>query len=118
MKNITQPEIEQRHFELTFASGSALSGGAGIYLVAVGAIEMPSAFDGAVLTMQASLDGAVWQDIYDQYGTEMSIAVAPDRTVALMPVDLWPFRFVRFRSGTSAVPVTQSADRILRIACR
>ena len=85
MKSITQPEITQRFFELTMANGAALTDDAAIYGVMVGAIELPAAFSGTQLTMQASLDGVTWNNVHDQFGTELVITVAPSRMGSSLP---------------------------------
>ena len=85
------------------------------------AIYMPAAWTAAALTFQAcpTADGT-FQDVYADDGTgtamaELSIPVAQGKvyTFDAAAMKLAPFRYVKFRSGTSATPVSQASDRTL-----
>lgn len=83
------------------------------------AIEMPSAWDAANITLAASktLSGT-YINVYDQFGTEVTITAAASRFIVLPPADWWSFRYIKLRSGTSGTPVNQTAARTLTIHCR
>lgn len=102
--------------QTTIASGSAL----GDALLNLGnqhlvGISMPAAWTAAALTFQHSLDGSAWQNCYDQYGAEISLTVAADTFVVVPPLLIVAPAWLRVRSGTSASPVNQAADRTLTL---
>lgn len=79
-------------------------------------IVMPAAWTTANLTFQAaSASGGTFQDVYDDAGTEVSVTVAASRTIGVNKPALAPFRYLKFRSGTSGSAVTQAAQRVLTL---
>lgn len=78
------------------------------------AIIMPTSWDAANLTFQASSDIAgTYQNVYDSTGTELSVTAAAARHIVLTPASFAGMRFIKVRSGTSGTPVTQTAARTL-----
>lgn len=97
----------------TFAtSGLNLAG-----LIPTG-ILMPSAWTAAALTAQVSADNATWSDLFDRNGIEVTFQAAASRYIVIEPSLLTGTLLFRLRSGTSAVPVNQAADRDLTIFFR
>lgn len=82
------------------------------------AIVMPDAWNAADLTFQASADGATWQNVYDQFGGEVMVMAAAGRWITIEPASFAGVRHLRVRSGTSAVPVNQTANRTLTFVVR
>jgi hypothetical protein len=78
-------------------------------------IVMPSGWTAAALTFQVSPDGQNFFNLYDAFGTEVTVQAALSRAISLSAVDWLAFRFIKIRSGTSAVPVAQGAERILTL---
>ena len=68
-------------------------------------IILPSTWTAANVTMQGSVDAVNWFEIYDAFGNEVVITgtvgvmIATDNFAGCI--------YLKFRSGTSAVPVTQ-----------
>lgn len=82
----------------------------------VSAIEMPAAWTAAGLTFQAcSTKDGTFVDLYDDGGTEVSANAAASRAVAIDAAagSLSAIRYLKVRSGTSAAPVVQAAERTL-----
>ncbi|HWL80112.1 MAG TPA: hypothetical protein VNR89_04105 [Roseomonas sp.] len=103
---------------VSFSSGASTSGAFAVENRVLLSILMPSAWDAAALTLQASADGAAWFNVFDQSGMEVSIQASAGRLILLdirLPLGL---PLVRFRSGTSAAPVVQSAARTLVVSSR
>ena len=105
----------------TIANGESLSIGldlgAGRVLCA---IDMPADWDTAGLTFQASavLDG-VYDDLYDQYGTEKTVTAAADRYISLDDPAFWlGVRYLKVRSGTAASAVNQNAARTIYLVTK
>jgi hypothetical protein len=74
------------------------------------AIVMPSGWDAASLTFQASPDGVTYYNVYDS-ATERSLTVDVSRFLHVDMEDWLGVRFLKLRSGTAATPVDQTAAR-------
>lgn len=76
----------------------------------------------ADLTLQASIDNSTFYDVYDSYGNEILIKTTAFTTsskfIPLSPIDYVPFSFLRFRSGTSTIGVTQTGARTITLITR
>jgi hypothetical protein len=101
----------------TIASGASLSsevrvpGGK-----AVVAILMPATWTTANLTFSVSFDGATYQNLYDDLGSEVTVVAATgDRVIRLMPSEWWAAPFFKLRSGTSGTPVNQAGARTITL---
>jgi hypothetical protein len=106
------------------ASGQSLSGIVALNgEFAVVGIIMPAAWTAAPLTWQISMDPidatpTNFFDVYDDLGAELSVTVAANRAVMLSNTIYIAGRFFRVRSGPSATPVTQAADRAISLIYR
>lgn len=101
----------------TIANAGSLSPAVAVHGALVGII-MPAAWTAANLTFQAGMtSGGPFYDVYDD-GTERAILsanIVTGRMVALN-LGLWlPVNYIKLRSGTSAVPVPQGADRVFTL---
>ena len=95
------------------AVGTALSAGVQINNIDIVGLLMPAVWDAAAITLQQSVDGAAWSGIYDQNGVEMTLQAAAGRYIVLPPSLLAGIGWIRIRSGTTATPVNQTANRTL-----
>lgn len=82
------------------------------------AIFMPATWVAASLTFQGSVDGTNFYNLYDEGGNEITFTVAQQRTVVLAAASLAGVPYLKFRSGTSALAVNQTADRVLTVMLR
>lgn len=101
---------------VTIANGASLSSEVDLGGYALTAIQMPTAWTAASLTFQAATaSGGTFQDVYDDLGNEITVQAAASRCIGIDAVAgaLAPLRFIKIRSGTSATPVNQGADRTL-----
>lgn len=98
---------------VTIASGASLSGAADFGDRRLGAIIMPASWTAAAMTIQVSVDGTNYYNLYDQDGVEFSMSADASRTIVIDPSYFGLIRYVKVRSGTAGVPVNQGADRIL-----
>jgi hypothetical protein len=86
-------------------------------------IWAPNAWTAAVLTFQGSPNGVNWDDLVDQAGAVVSLPLvgATDgfERAFFVPRE-WTLgaKFIRFRSGTSALPVNQVAARLIAFSYR
>jgi len=102
----------------TIALNASLSGAIAIGNTTPVALIMPAAWTAAGLTLQASVDGVAYNDVYDQYGNEVTLTVSTSRHVLLDPSVLVGMTHVKLRSGTAGVPVVQLAARVLTLISR
>lgn len=83
---------------------------------AVTGIVMPATWVAAGITMLTSdAEAGTFLPVHDAAGTEMLITVAASRFVALSPDATSSLRWVKLRSGTTATPVDQTAERALTL---
>lgn len=91
---------------------STMTPGAGALL----GLFMPAAWTTASVTFSVSPTcAAPWYNAYDSTGTEYTVVVGTSRYVGLDPAYFVGIRCVKLRSGTSAIPVNQGGDRIIRM---
>jgi hypothetical protein len=103
----------------TISAGQALSSAADASgCTRIARIVMPSAWSsGASLTFQLSVDGVNYHDLHHvdpntYFPYEVNVARPPVGGVLTLPAGLGAaVSFVKIRSGTAALPVTQQADR-------
>jgi hypothetical protein len=97
----------------TIANAASVSADIDLGTARLGRIAMPAAWTAADLTLQTSSDNASWNNLYDKDGVEYTIKAAAARSVLIPLSDMLSVRYLRIRSGTSAVPVAQAAARSL-----
>lgn len=85
--------------------------------LAVVRIVMPATWVAAALTFQGSDDNAAFANLYTAAGVEYSLTVAQGNRVMVPLSDLLGNSYVKFRSGTAALAVNQTADRVLSLVC-
>ena len=104
----------------TIASGGSVSGSIDLMGAAMIGFVTPAAWTSAALTIEVSDDNVNWSSAYDAYGAQVGLIASPvvATRYAVDVTALLPWRFVRFRSGTSASPVVQGADRAFTVIAR
>lgn len=108
-----------RTFAVTIPNGTALSATVDMGFLTLVGILLPAAWTSAGLTLLVSGDGVTYGNLFDSTGTEFAAAaVAAGTYVRISPNDTFGARFIQVRSGTSAVPVNQGADRSLTLVGR
>ena len=100
---------------VVIASGASLSGAVDLGGRKLAAIVMPSGWDAAGMTFQASPDGVTYYNVYDG-ATERGLTVAADYYSALNVSSGWVgIRWLKIRSGTAGSAVNQTAERTLTL---
>lgn len=82
------------------------------------AIIMPSAWTAATITFQASKDGVTFKDVILWDGGEIEYTVDVDQWIIVEPIHFAGMKFIKIRSGTSATPVSQLAERTIELVTR
>lgn len=110
-----------QRYSFTIASGQALSGTIDLgplpefcSSITQATFLAPAGWDAAALTAQVSEDGVTWANVVSSAGAEITIltAVTPSTAAVLSGgTFLGGTRYIRFRSGTGATPVNQTANR-------
>lgn len=96
------------------ANGSVSNSISAVDTALVGFIT-PAAWDAAALSIEVSMDEVSWFSPKDSQGLSVGYLASP-LTATAYSVDaaaLLPWRYLRFRSGTSAAPVNQTAARAI-----
>ena len=76
------------------------------------------AFTAAVITFQGSDDGVTFKDLKDAAAAEISIASSVGDVYFAAPAALNSAAFLKVRSGTSAAPVAQGAQRLIKVVIK
>ena len=95
-------------------AGEALSDG--IDLSGMLTIQMPDEWEPARLSFQLSPANVIYSDLCDFTGAEIQINVRAGTAVAIPERWSSALSFMKFRSGISAAPVIQKAERTFRVA--
>jgi hypothetical protein len=74
-------------------------------------ITMPGAWSGGNLTFQISTDGALYNDLHEANGDEVTMVVVPGAAVRIDREWAKFWNFIKFRSGTRDHPVVQRERR-------
>lgn len=99
---------------VTIASGQSISGAGYLGHGALVGVSFPAAWTTADCTMQGSMDGSTFQDLYDEGGTEYTIKAGAARHVAIL-ARLRGFLWFKIRSGSSGSPTNQGAARVITL---
>jgi hypothetical protein len=81
-------------------------------------VMLPAAWTAAVITFQVSLDNTTFVDLHDRNGEVSFPTAGASRGLQCDPAQFAGWRYLKIRSGTSATPVAQGADRILGLLTR
>lgn len=108
----------QKVVDAMIASGAALSDAIDLGDLRAVRFAVPSAWTAAVLTFQVSYNGTTWADLYDEAGAEVSYTLVAGKSMRLPFADWAGIRFFKLRSGTSAAPVNQAADRSFKVVAQ
>jgi hypothetical protein len=104
--------------QVTIPSGTALSNAADLRFTDLVGVNMPSGWDDAALTFAVSEDGTTYRSLADSTGEYTVLAPAANQHVILSALDMIGIRFIQVRSGASATPVNQTADRVIELVTR
>jgi len=102
----------------TIANAASLSGEVDLGGASRIAIQMPAAWTAANLTFQASDEsGGTFADVVNDAGTEIVVTATISQVIVIVTAlkELAGLRFIKIRSGTSATPVAQGAERVLKV---
>jgi hypothetical protein len=76
---------------------------------------MPAAWTAAGLTFQGSIDGSTFGNIYLSSGAEYAVTADASLFIPLDSTQFAAAQFLKIRSGTNSVPVTQGANRTITV---
>jgi len=106
---------QQQIQDCTITSGQSLSAGVDLGVFRLVGLSMPTTLEPTTLTFQSSFDGTNWNNIFTSAGTEVTVISAASRRIIVAPADFYGVRYLRVRGGTSGVPTTVAADRIIKL---
>lgn len=106
----------------TIANGASVSGTVDLTDTSLLGFIAPAACTTAELNIEVSVDNTNWATagVLDGSGSNVSrwSAVTAGAAYSVDVVNMLPYRFVRFRSGTAASPVNQGANRAFTVITR
>lgn len=102
----------------TIANATSLAPAIDLAGTTLAGIIIPSAWTAANLTFSVSTDNVTFNDLYDSVGTEVNVTAAASRFIRLSPSDWLGVRYLKVRSGTAAVPVSQAAARAISLVTK
>jgi hypothetical protein len=113
----------------TIAASGSLSGAVDMSActparIVINQADSATGWTTANLTFQTlETGGTAYGNLYDQFGAEVTVSVpsgagADPVTIILSPADWWVMRYMKIRSGTKDTPVTQAAERLIKVICR
>jgi len=99
----------------TIANGASLSNAVNLGTSDLISIIMPAAWTAAALTYQFSVDGTNFYDAYSGTAELTATSTGASRMISINAATYDAARYIKIRSGTSATPVNQAADRTLTL---
>lgn len=102
----------------TIGIGTSLSAEVALGEKTLVGIVMPAGWDAAGLTFQATPDDVNFSELQDGTGAAVGFTVAAGIFVAVDPTKWRGVTGIKVRSGTSGVPVNQTATRALILVTR
>ncbi len=108
---VTVQNVGRSTVTATIANGASVSGVIDLGKAVLVGLQMPAAWTAANLTLLGSLDGVNYCDVKDRLGIEYQITATSSLVVPIAASELPLLRYLKLRSGTSAVPVNQGAAR-------
>ena len=105
---------------IVIPKGASVSGVIDLTNTAMLGFVTPDAWTTAALNIEVSNDGTNWSSAYDSYGSQVGSVATPivASRYAVDVTSMLPWVYARFRSGTSASPVTQGAERTFKVIKR
>lgn len=105
----------------TIASGESVTAAIDLGNTSLVGFVAPAAWTTAALNIGVSVDGTNWATAaLDSFGSAVSSwsSVTAGAAYSVDPAAMLPWRYIRFRSGTQASPVNQSAARTFTVITR
>jgi hypothetical protein len=105
---------------VAIASGASVSSMVDLQGAALVGFSMPAAWTAAALNIEVSSNNVDWSSPLDSTGAAVSSFASPtvSAAYALDVISMLAWRYIRFRSGTTATPVNQGAARPIRYITR
>jgi hypothetical protein len=115
--------VKQSYATATILSGATQSQEIDTQGAAFLGLVLPAAIDSAtaITFLVSGTQGSGWQKLTDGAGAELTLTVAASLSVAPTSAQaacLAPWRYMKLRLGTQAVPVTATADRMIGVTLK
>lgn len=108
-------------FKINIASGASVSDVIDLSSQVLLGFITPPVWTTAAIDIEVSPDNVTWfSNMYDSSGVVTGIYLTPvvSSGYTVDALALIPYRYIRFRSGTTAVPVNQAAARTISVITR
>ncbi len=114
---MSHPISEPFILEVTIPSGDAVSDAIHVANSTPKAFHLPT-IDNSKLTFLGSADGSTFYNVYDSTNSEVEEPATTGQLYLDAPDALRGVNYVKIRTGTSASPVSQSAERTITVVCK
>lgn len=99
----------------TISNGQSLSPEINLEGFRLAGLFMPASWTTANITFQSSnVSGGTFQNVFDSAGNELTLTASGNCVITDIP-EIAPLQYIKIRSGTSATPVNQGADRTINL---
>lgn len=102
---------------VTILNTASLSDAAKIGTGRLAGIILPT-FTSAALSFQVSEDGTTYREAYDSSSTLVAVSASTGDRYIDAPAALAGANYIKVRSGTAVSPVTQGADRVIKLVVK
>ena len=106
------PQLLSR-LSCVIAINTSLSAAVALHGARVSEIEMPAAWDAAILTFQASNDNSTFFNVVDDTGNEYFIVAVAGQRIHINSDYISQMAYLKIRSGSSLTAVSQTAARTI-----
>lgn len=107
----TEPHVT----DATIPAGEALSQQVDLGEERLHRIDLPAGWDAASITLRAAYSDGPLRSVFLETAEFEITTAAPNRSIVISPAVAFGIRYVQIRSGTEALPVNQSAERLLKL---
>lgn len=107
--------------EMSIPAGTAVSLPINLGTCVPVAFVLPTMSPAADFTFQSSTDGVTFTDVWDAFGSEVTVNTGPGttaRTVVLSVSDFYYTRHLKVRRGTAATPINTTLILNFSISCK
>lgn len=94
-----------------FAAGASLSEAVALDSAIPVRLSLPAGFNGTSIEFQTSHDSATFNDLYDEDGQKVAVAIAASRDIRLVPTDWIGIKAFKLRAMTGGAAQAQDVGR-------
>lgn len=110
--------IDLRVFTASIANNASLSDAVDTGGRPILKFVLPASVEGTVLTFQVSDNGTDYANLYDEFGTEVTVTRGSSVAVRVSPAQWAHSRYWKVRTGTAGTPSVQTGANSVGVVVR